>query len=149
MTRTVNVCLWSALVICWEKAGQEPIADTSGKPFCPLTRYWRQLYLPRGQPRKRGSAPSAAGPFSRMAEPATVQRGVPLLRCASKSAIICEKSGVDAWKFKLRKASSFKAFKALFWGWLYPFLSAPDFHKTLSTFEAGTLGQIVPRPQPF
>ena len=149
MTKMVAACLWNVPAICWEKVGPGPIADTSERRSCPLTRCWRRLYIPRDQPRKRGSAPSAAGCFSQMAEPATAQRGVPLLRCASRSVIICEKSGADVWKFELRKASIFKAFKALFWGWVYPFLPDPSFCKTLSTFEAGTLGQVVPRSRPF
>lgn len=145
MTKMLAACLWNALAICWEKVGREPIANTSERRFCPLTRCWRRLYIPRDQPRKRGSAPSAAGCFFLTVGLATAQRGAPPLRCASRSVIICAKSGVNVWKFELRKASIFKAFKALFWDRVYPFLSAPDFHKTLSTFEAGTLGQVVPR----
>ena len=149
MTRIVAAYLWNVPVICWGKAGRDPIADTSERRSCPLTRCWRQLYIPMGRPPKHGSAPFAAGCFSQTAELATAQRGVPLLHCASRSVIICAKSGVDVWKFELRKASIFKAFKALFWGWLYLFLSDPDFHKTLSTFQAGTLGQVVPRSRLF
>ena len=145
----VAAFLWNALAICWGKAGREHIADTSERRSCPLTRCWRRLYIPMDQPRKRGSVPSAAGCFSQTAEPATAQKGAPPLRCASRSVIICGKSGADVWKFELRKARIFKAFKALFWGWVYPFLSDPDFHKTLSTFQAGTLGQVVPRSRLF
>ena len=92
MTGSMAACRWIVSVICLASVGRGLIAATSGRPFCPLTRYYRPLSARMARSRTPAYALSAGGPFSRRGGKPTAPKPARPRETAEGAGSACGKS---------------------------------------------------------